>query len=205
MNYAFLHGIILAFGLIMPLGVQNIFIFNQGGSQRHFLHAMPTVITATVCDAILITCAVMGVSVVILNLAWLKSALYAVGFCFLIYMGFVVWFRRPNHSVYAGQKPLSAKRQIMFSLSVSLLNPHALLDTIAIIGTNSLQFVGMAKFIFTFACIIVSGLWFFSLSVAGHFLQKLDKSGRWQHRMNRFSAIILWGMGLYLAQQLFYQ
>ncbi|WCR57369.1 MAG: hypothetical protein PG979_001426 [Rickettsia asembonensis] len=27
---AFLHGIVLALGLIVPLGVQNIFIFNHG-------------------------------------------------------------------------------------------------------------------------------------------------------------------------------
>lgn len=25
-----IHGMILAFGLILPLGVQNVFIFNQG-------------------------------------------------------------------------------------------------------------------------------------------------------------------------------
>ena len=30
MTEAILHGIILAFGLIIPLGVQNVFVFNQG-------------------------------------------------------------------------------------------------------------------------------------------------------------------------------
>lgn len=33
---AFIYGLILAFGLIIPLGVQNIFVFNQGASQKHF-------------------------------------------------------------------------------------------------------------------------------------------------------------------------
>lgn len=27
---ALLHGIALAFGLILPLGAQNVFVFNQG-------------------------------------------------------------------------------------------------------------------------------------------------------------------------------
>ncbi len=30
MSEAIIHGIILAFGLIIPLGVQNVFVFNQG-------------------------------------------------------------------------------------------------------------------------------------------------------------------------------
>ena len=40
------------------------------------------------------------------------------------------------------------KRQIIFSMSVSLLNPHALLDTIGVIGTSSLQFSGHEKMVF---------------------------------------------------------
>ena len=89
MIYAFIYGAILAIGLIVPLGVQNIFIFNQGANQSHFLHAMPSVLTAMLCDAILILCAVRGVSVVVLAIPWLKTILFLIGFCFLLYMGWV--------------------------------------------------------------------------------------------------------------------
>ncbi len=34
---AIIHGVILAFGLILPLGVQNVFVFNQGAIQLLFL------------------------------------------------------------------------------------------------------------------------------------------------------------------------
>ena len=40
---AILHGIILAFGLIVPLGVQNVFVFNQGALQPTFMRALPVV------------------------------------------------------------------------------------------------------------------------------------------------------------------
>ena len=46
MTEAILHGIILAFGLIIPLGVQNVFVFNQGALQPKFSRALPVVITA---------------------------------------------------------------------------------------------------------------------------------------------------------------
>lgn len=200
---ALLHGIILAFGLIIPLGIQNIFVFNQGGCQHHFVHALPTVLTAAICDTLLILCAVLGISMAILTLTWLKMIFFIGGIIFLTYMGFVSWYSRPNHTGYAGQKPLTAKQQILFSLSVSILNPHALLDSIAVIGTSSLQFTGTAKWAFTMGCILVSWCWFFSLSVAGHFFHQWDHTGRWQLVMNRLSALILWGVALYLSMQLF--
>ncbi|HLN62256.1 MAG TPA: hypothetical protein VK464_11950 [Symbiobacteriaceae bacterium] len=47
MGAAILHGLILAFGLILPLGVQNTFIFTQGALHRRWAGALPAVLTAT--------------------------------------------------------------------------------------------------------------------------------------------------------------
>ena len=201
MIYAFIYGIILAFGLIIPLGVQNIFVFNQGANQRHFFHAMPSVLTASLCDTILIVLAVLGVSIVVLTVAWLKTILFIVGFFFLMYMGWVTWHSKPAVSE-EGSIPISSKRQIAFAASVSLLNPHALLDTIGVIGTSSLQFSGNAKLAFTIACILVSCFWFFGLSVSGHFLHKLDKTGLWLRLVNKLSALIIWAVAFYLVGNL---
>ncbi len=84
---AFIHGLILAFGLILPLGVQNVFVFNQGALQKRFIHVLPVVLTASLCDTLLITLAVFGVSLVILGSFWLKTILLSVGIVFLLYMG----------------------------------------------------------------------------------------------------------------------
>lgn len=202
MVYAFLYGVVLALGLIVPLGVQNIFIFNQGANQHHFSHAMPSVITATLCDSILIIAAVLGLSVAVLAIPWLKTVVFIMGVFFLTYMGLVTWYRSPTH-FQAGKKPLSAKRQVVFAASVSILNPHALLDTIGVIGTSSLQFAGHEKAMFTSGCIVMSACWFFGLSVAGHFLHKLDKTGLWLTLINKLSALIVWSIALYLAWLLF--
>ena len=165
---------------------------------------MPSVLTAAACDSILILLAVLGVSVVVLTLPWLKMGIFIVGFFFLAYMGYVVWNSKPS-TLRAGNKPLSTKRQIGFAMSVSLLNPHALIDTIGVIGTNALNFVGYARWVYTGACILVSCFWFFGLSVAGHFMHKLDKSGIWLTRMNKFSAIIIWTVAVYIAWQIINQ
>lgn len=128
---ALVHGFILALGLILPLGVQNVFIFNQGAVQPRVMRAMPAVLTATSCDALLILLAVAGVSVVVLSVSWLRYALFIVGVLFLLYMGWVTW-RSPEDSPEKLQEraALSPKQQVVFSTSVSLLNPHAIMDTV---------------------------------------------------------------------------
>ncbi|MGG4507516.1 amino acid transporter, partial [Heyndrickxia sporothermodurans] len=73
---ALLHGIMLAFGLILPLGVQNVFVFNQGATHKKFTNALPAVITAGVCDTILISLAVAGVSIIILSFEWLRTFIF---------------------------------------------------------------------------------------------------------------------------------
>lgn len=195
---AILHGFVLALGLILPLGVQNVFVFNQGALQPTLWRALPVVITAALCDTLLILLAVLGVSLVVLTFAWLKTILFAVGVCFLTYMGILTWRSRPGTDKQQAER-FTPKRQIIFAASVSLLNPHAILDTIGVIGTSSLQYAGTLKWGFALSCILVSWLWFLSLAIAGRTAGKLDPSGRLMRSLNIISALIIWAIALYMA------
>ncbi|CAM5224126.1 L-lysine exporter family protein LysE/ArgO OS=Ureibacillus acetophenoni OX=614649 GN=SAMN05877842_103260 PE=3 SV=1 [Ureibacillus acetophenoni] len=199
---ALIHGIVLAFGLILPLGVQNVFIFNQGATHKKFSNAIPAVITAGICDTILISIAVAGVSIIILSFGWLHTFMYLVGFLFLLYMGFLMWKETSQLQNKQQSTPFTAKKQIFFAASVSLLNPHAILDTIGVIGTSSLVYSGFEKWIFTLSCIAVSWIWFFSLAIAGRRVGQLDTNGNLLKRMNQLSAFIIWIMAIYMLYQL---
>ncbi|PGT20913.1 LysE/ArgO family amino acid transporter [Bacillus cereus] len=203
MSEAIIHGIILAFGLIIPLGVQNVFVFNQGASQPNIWRAVPVVLTASICDTLLILIAVQGVSLVLLTFSWLTNALYMIGFFFLIYMGLVIWRSNPSNDVKQ-ETSMPLKKQILFAASVSLLNPHAILDTIGVIGTNSIQYIGSEKWAFTAATIIVSWIWFISLALAGKFLKRLDSTGKTIALLNKFSGLIIWGVALYMLKQVIF-
>ncbi|MFC7391451.1 LysE/ArgO family amino acid transporter [Scopulibacillus cellulosilyticus] len=197
---AFIHGILLAFGLILPLGAQNIFVFNQGALQPNFFKALPVIIMASVCDTILITLAVLGVSMIVFSFSWLQTIVFGIGFIFLIYMGWTIWKSKPSKEEEV-RKKLSAKRQMTFALSVSLLNPHAILDTVGVIGTNSISYTGVNKLAFALACIIVSWLWFFSLAIAGRILGKVDTSGKLIMMLNKLSAVIIWVVAIYIGRE----
>ncbi|WP_316570774.1 LysE family transporter [Neobacillus sp. YIM B06451] len=199
---ALVHGILLAFGLILPLGVQNVFIFNQGATHKKFSEAVPAVVTAGICDTLLISMAVAGVSVIVFNFGWIRNLFFLIGFLFLAYMGWSIWKSAGDGVRNDAQASFSAKRQVIFAASVSLLNPHAILDTIGVIGTASLVYVGSEKWLFTLACITVSWIWFFSLAVAGRRVGQFSQKGIFLKRLNQVSAFIVWGMAIYMGFQI---
>lgn len=201
---AAIHSFFMAFGLLMPLGIQNIFIFNQGASHPRLHGAFPSVITASMSDTILITMSVFGVSTLVLKVFWLKDLILIVGFIFLSYMGFVTW-RNSNNVNFsdASYVPMPAKEQIFFALSVSFLNPHAIIDTVTVIGANSLSYQGTAKLIFTAGCIIASWSWFLCLSILGNRVSKLKSGAKILVFMNKLSAIIIWSVATYILIRIF--
>lgn len=198
---AFIHGFILSFGLILPLGVQNIFIFNQGALHKNIIRALPAIITAAVCDTVLITLAVVGVSVVVFGCFWIKTILLGFGCLFLLYMGWVTWNAKPGRGNEAAQ-PFPPGKQVLFAASASLLNPHAIIDTIGVIGTSSLSYEGAGKIAFAGACILVSWIWFLGLALAGRATGELDRTGRLLSALNKVSALVMWGAAILIIGSL---
>lgn len=197
-----LHGVALAFGLIIPFGAQNIFIFNQGATQRKFIAAFPAVITASICDTLLILAAVWGISVIVLSIPVLQYAFFFIGLFFLLYMGYVIWNGTTNRGSHypVAMKP---KRQILFAITISLFNPHAILDTIGVMGTSSLSYSGTERGIFTFSAIMVSWCWFFGVAFLGKIIGDIDEDGMFIRLINKISALILWSVAIFLMYQFF--
>lgn len=200
MTEAFIHGFLLSAGLILPLGVQNLFIFNQGVTQPSVYKAFPAVLTAAVCDTFLILLAVLGTAFLVEQFEWLHNVIYIAGIVFLLYIAWAIWREEPQGD--GGNGPITAKKQVVFALSVSLLNPHAFLDTFGVIGTNSLLYDGDALWMFTLAAILVSWLYFFLLAFAGGFIRRIDKDYRFRKLINKISAATIFGIAVYMILQL---
>lgn len=202
MAAAVAHGFLLSLGLILPLGVQNTFVFLQGTVQPTWLRGLPVVLTAAVCDTLLIVAAVSGVSLAVLSFAWFHTVLAWGGLVFLAYMGWVTWRSDPGGQAAVEQVRWPVRRQVAFAATVSLLNPHAIFDTVAVIGTTSLRYgLGTERLAFTLTCVGVSWLWFTFLMTAGRAIGALGPTPALRRWLSRISALIMWGVGLQLAYQ----
>lgn len=186
---AIVHGLILALGLILPLGAQNIFIFNQSANYKGLKRVAPVIIAAGCCDTLLILLAVLGISLIFYSLPMLQIIIYVIGLIFLLYMAWTLWHEQATkisqHSV------LSVKKQVSFAISVSLLNPHAVMDTVGVIGTNATLYRAEDKVAFTVTTILVSWIWFILLAILGKYLHHIDKNGKYIVILNKLSSIII--------------
>ena len=192
-----LHGVILAFGLILPLGVQNVFIFTQGTTQPSLLRALPATITAAICDTVLILLSVFGLSLLILQMEGLRTVLMVAGVLFLLYMSVTIW--RSSPTAVSEGAVLPVKKQIIFACSVSLLNPQALFDIVGVIGTSALKYSGHELILFTTSCITVSWLWFFGLMYVGSRIKSFGNQTTIMTIFNKSSAVFIFAMAVYLA------
>ncbi|WP_211747404.1 LysE family transporter [Paenibacillus sp. Marseille-Q4541] len=200
MQEAIIHALILAAGLILPLGAQNLFVFNQGATQKNWAGSLPAVVTAALCDTILIVLAVGGLSLLLSDQSRVTQVIYAAGCLFLIYMAWTMW--RAGGGSKGKQQALTGRQQILFALSVSILNPHAILDILGVIGTNSLQYEGTERTAYTVVTILVSWVWFILLATAGRIMGRWDQTGTLSRWLGKVSSLTMAGLALYMLYSL---
>ncbi len=194
-SLAFLHGFLLALALILPFGPQNTFVISQGTTHRQYRLTVAVVVTAAISDTLLIGMAVLGVSVVLLAAPMLKEALTFLGIVFLVWIGWQSW-RTPVHPETSDNGSMAywtLRRRILHALRVSLLNPHAIMDTIVVIGGGAALYPTPAeKLVYALAAVLVSWVWFFAISLAGRALGQLRNQAGTLKWINRVSAGIMW-------------
>lgn len=199
---AFTHGFLLALVLILPLGPQNTFVLTQGATQARWRSVLPIVVTAALSDTTLIVAAIAGVSLVVLAVPVLREILSAAGVAFLLYMGYKSWTAAAQAAETERAQGWTLGRKIRYSLSVSLLNPHAIMDTVVVIGGGAALYGAVAdRWAYALGATLVEWLWFFGLSLAGRVVYRVASGPAVQRWLNRGSAVLMWVVAVRYAWQ----
>lgn len=135
-----------------------------------------------------------------MSMPTLQLFIYVIGFLFLMYMAWSLWREKPSNIEEI--EPMPAKKQVLFALSVSLLNPHAIMDTVGVIGTSASVYDGYDKVIFSLATISISWIWFILLAVLGRMTGKVDKTGKYIIILNKISSVIVIIVGLIILKNI---
>lgn len=186
-----LKGFGLGLGLIAAIGAQNAFVLSQGIKKQYYI-LVP--IICMCCDAFLISLGVAGVGSFLMSSPLLTTlALYG-GVAFLFWTGLRSFISMFKNSVLKedDREITSLKSVVVATLAISLLNPHAYLDTMVLLGSISTQFKGIERLYFAIGAISSSVIWFFTLSIGGNFLSPLFKKPIAWKILDGFVGCMMW-------------
>ena len=194
------QGMALGASLIIAIGAQNAFVLSQGVRKQH------TFIIPLICsiiDAVLISAGVLGVGALLSSSEVLTDAASIGGAAFLLWYGFrsfrASFSKETMEEDRSGPKDLRAA--VLFTLAVSLLNPHVYLDTMVLIGSISVQFEEAARPWFALGAMSASFIWFFSLSLGGRLLAPVFRNPKAWKVLDIGIGIIMWVIAFSLIRQ----
>jgi L-lysine exporter family protein LysE/ArgO len=185
---AYFTGLAIGLALIVPIGAQNVFVFGQGvnlGMPR----ALWAVIGAGLCDTLLIVLGAAGTSALLNSVPGLRPAMLVAGALFLTYLG--VKSLRAKPAELDDQTGVWSRGQVLRqTAAVSLLNPHAILDTVGVLGAAITAQAASTRLPFAVGAVTASWAWFLLLASAAHAMRRfLTKERRvW---FDRVSGLIL--------------
>src|SRR5437762_791548 len=126
---SFFAGILLGLGLILPIGAQNVFVIGQGISVG-LPRALWGAAAAAACDSLLILLGAAGVSTLLARLPEVRLVLLTFGTAFLYLLGIRALGTRSRDVPEVEERKLRPRHVIGRTVAVSLLNPHAIIDTV---------------------------------------------------------------------------
>ncbi len=209
MLLAFKLGLMLGLSLIISIGTQNLFVIKQGLRNEHpYLAAS----LCTLCDFILIMAGATGVSMLFIEVPFLKIFLLAMGVIFLVYCGISAIRRgRDLPSIQETLAPLVDKgfvkmpviKLILLALTFSFLNPQAILDTTMIIGSSANHYTAVDKYYFIVGAMAASFCWFFGIATATTLFGNKLMNVKFWSRLEYVSGFIMIAFAIKFSQEVY--
>lgn len=201
MTSVFLSGFGISAGLIMAIGAQNAHVLRQGLRREH---VGMTILVCAVCDALLILLGVVGLGKVFTaNPDWMTIARLG-GAAFLGWYGLrALLSALKGNSMQVdgsdGQRKLTRIQALLAAAGFSLLNPHAYLDTVVLIGSVGSQQADALRPIFAAGAVTASFVWFGMLGYGARMLTPVFSRPMAWRVLDGLVAAMLWSIALMLV------
>ena len=193
--FSYLQGLLLGFSLIIAIGAQNLFVFNQGLIGKY---VMIVCLFCSLSDALLILIGYSGLYLIIENNVILQNFIILIGFLWLLGYGVL----KIKEGLYFDQESnldiqishtnnRNLYKTILAISGITWLNPHVYLDTVFLIGSISNSVQSEKQFSFLLGAISSSFLFFFFLGYMGFKIGPLIKSPNLWKKINISLGIIM--------------
>ena len=193
--FSYIQGLLLGFSLIVAIGAQNLFVFNQGLIGKY---VMIVCLFCSLSDALLILIGYSGLYLIIENNEILQNFIILIGFLWLLGYGVL----KIREVLYVDQERKldiqishtnnrNLYKTILAISGITWLNPHVYLDTVFLIGSISNSVQSEKQFSFLLGAISSSFLFFFFLGYMGFKIGPLIKSPNLWKKINISLGIIM--------------
>lgn len=192
MGEVFFEGLILQASLIFALGPQNLFVLESGLRRQH--HILVSIV-CFLCDLSLIMLGVIGAATFFNHFPQIKIivGVLGVGFLVLYGLGKIRQNADENYVFDTGPQRSTRKAAILNSITFSVVNPHAYLDGIVLIGGYSSKYPEIGdRLNLGLGAATCSLLWFLVLSLgAGAMMPLFQNQKRMRFIMGSAGVILL--------------
>jgi L-lysine exporter family protein LysE/ArgO len=165
----FAFGLLFGLATAFPVGVQSFVVINQG-LRFGYPRVLTGIVTASLCDTLLIVFGAAGASALLAD-ADARTPVLLVGIAFLATFG-VLAFRAPPEEDKAVKSAASPFAMIAQTVGVSLFNPHAVLETVGILGGAIVAQSAENRVEFAAGVISASWVWFLVVGLGASALQR---------------------------------
>ena len=193
--FSYLQGLLLGFSLIIAIGAQNLFVFNQGLIGKY---VMIVCLFCSLSDALLILIGYSGLYLIIENNVILQNFIILIGFLWLLGYGVlkiregISFDQESNLDIQISHTNNRNLYKTILAISgITWLNPHVYLDTVFLIGSISNSVQSEKQFFFLLGAISSSFLFFFFLGYMGFKIGPLIKSPNLWKKINISLGIIM--------------
>ena len=193
--FSYIQGLLLGFSLIIAIGAQNLFVFNQGLIGKY---VMIVCLFCSLSDALLILIGYSGLYLIIENNVILQNFIILIGFLWLLGYGVLKireglsFDQESNLDIQISHTNNRNLYKTILAISgITWLNPHVYLDTVFLIGSISNSVQSEKQFSFLLGTISSSFLFFFFLGYMGFKIGPLIKSPNLWKKINISLGIIM--------------
>lgn len=174
MREIFLEGMLIQASLIFALGPQNLYVLESGLKRRH--HLMVS-FACFVCDLFLIMAGVIGAATIFNQFPQIKIIVGVIGVGFLILYGIGKLTHESADIIFNEDKSSGVKIAVLNAVTFSIVNPHAYLDGIVLIGGYSSKYPDLSlRLAFGFGAASFSLIWFLALSTGAAIMMPFFQS-----------------------------
>lgn len=169
---AFLAGFAMSLSLIVAIGAQNAFVLRQGLRRSH---VGAVVATCVISEAILITLGVAGFGALTRTFPSIEMITRWGGAAFLVIYGILSLrraFFETEKLVASNGTEMTVSATVLTCLALTWLNPHAILDTVVLLGAIAAHY-DSDRWVFGAGALLASTFFFVSLGYGAALLQPI--------------------------------